>query len=79
VEVQLEGAFPRVRDAFGMLLDKVIGGVAKEYTRETFSVPGDLIGRILGACVRACPCPAWRLPGLYAARGSQLAVAALGC
>lgn len=56
VEVLLEGAFPAVRSAFGMCVERLVSGTgpgsARELVSASVEVPGSLVGFIIGACTR---------------------------
>lgn len=48
VEVLLEGAFPAVRSAFGLCVERLMSGPAREWVSTSFEVPGALIGPLIG-------------------------------
>lgn len=67
VEVLLEGAFPAVRAAFGLCVERLVSvsgsgssGPAREWVSTAFDVPGNLIGFIIGALPEALRCAALR-------------------
>jgi len=53
VEVLLEGPLTAVRAAFGMLLDRLMAGPAREPAEAAFEIPGEQIGPVIGAGPRA--------------------------